>query len=119
MGDAHAAQGEGEITGIAIEIEADVRLQIHVQSQEEAQYGRFPILEYGGLVGVVVGQMGVSLTDNIRAGYVDLVDRLVRYHGYSKEGAYMLVGQVGHVEVGNLITPFFSCWVSIPHEYLT
>ncbi len=118
MGDAHAAQGEAEITGIALEIEADVELSVAVRSRDEAEYGRFPILENEEYVGVVVGQMGVSLTDNIRAGYVDLVERLVQHHGYSKRGAYILVGQVGHIEVGNLISPFFSCWVSIPRQYL-
>lgn len=118
MGDAHAAQGDGEITGIGVEVEADVRLRVEVLSGDEAQYGRFPMLETQEWVGVLVGQQGISLTSCIQAGYVDLCRRLRRYHGYGREAAYILLGQVGRVRIGNMIDPFYSCLVSIPRKYL-
>jgi amidase len=118
MGDAHAAQGEAEITGIAIEVEADVQLHVEVLPSDQAQYGRFPILETEEWIGVIVGQQGVTLTACIQAGYVDLCRRLERYHGFSREGAYTLLGQAGRVQVGNMIDPFYSCLVTLPRRYL-
>jgi amidase len=118
MGDAHAAQGEGEVTGVAVEVEADVRLRVDVLSGEQAQYGRFPMLETAAWTGVVVAQQGVPLTACIQAGYVDLCRRLERYHGFSREGAYTLLGQVGRVRIGNMCDPFYSCLVTLPRRYL-
>ena len=118
LGDAHAVQGEGEITGIAIEVEADVHLRVAVLSPEQAQYGRFPILETEEWIGVIVCQQGVSLTSCIQAGYVDLCQRLQTYHGFSKRGAYILLGQVGNVRIGNMIDPFYSCLVTVSRKYL-
>jgi acetamidase/formamidase len=118
LGDAHAAQGEGEVTGIAVEVEADVRLRVEVLSGEQAQYGRFPMLETEEWVGVIVGQQGVPLTACVQAGYVDLCRRLERYHGFTREGAYTLLGQVGRVRIGNMVDPFYSCLVTLPRRYL-
>jgi acetamidase/formamidase len=115
----HAAQGDAEITGAAVEVEADVTLSVRVLSREEARMGSLPILESADSVGVIAGFMGVSLASCVRAGYADLCQRLQRHHGYSREGAYMLLGQVGRVQVGNMIDPFYSCLVSIGREYLS
>jgi hypothetical protein len=43
---------------------------------------------------------------------------LQRSCGFSREGAYMLLGQVGRVQVGNMIDPFYSCLVEIEKKYL-
>lgn len=118
LGDVHAAQGEGEITGVAVEVEADVKLHVNVLSRDEAEFGQFPMVETDEWVGVIVGMMGVSLTSCIRAGYVDLCRRLQRYYGFSREGAYTLLGQVGRIQVGNLIDPFYSCLVRLDRKYL-
>lgn len=118
MGDAHAAQGEGEITGVAVEVEADVTLHVDVLPRDDAQFGRFPMLETEEWIGVIVGMLGVPTTSCIRAGYVDLCHRLQRYHGYSREGAYTLLGQVGRVQIGNMIDPFYSCLIRVNREYL-
>jgi amidase len=118
MGDAHAAQGEGEITGIAIEVESDVTVTVEVMSRDEARYGSLPGLEGAGWIGSIAGFMGVSLTSCIRAGYVDLCRRLEEHYGFTTMGAYKLLGQVGRVQVGNMIDPFYSCLVTINREYI-
>lgn len=118
VGDVHAVQGDAEITGVAIEVEADVRLKVAVVPAGEAGYGRLPTLETPERLGVIAAFGGVPLTSCVRAGYADLCGRLQRYHGYSREGAYMLLGQVGRVSVGNMIDPFYSCLVEIDRKYL-
>jgi amidase len=38
FGDAHGVQGDGEITGVAVEIEAEVELTMRVRDREEAGF---------------------------------------------------------------------------------
>ena len=118
LGDVHAVQGDAEITGVAVEVEADVRLRVDVVPAGEGEYGRLPALETPEWLGVIAAFGGVPLTSCVRAGYADLCGRLQRHHGYSREGAYMLLGQVGRVRVGNMVDPFYSCSVEIERRYL-
>jgi acetamidase/formamidase len=118
VGDAHAAQGDGEVTGIAVEIEADVELTVRVLPKSDSPLARLPVLETDEEIGVIAGFMGVPLDDCVRAAYVDLCHRLERRHGFSRLGAYTLLGQAGRIQVGNMIDPFHSCLVSIKRDYL-
>ena len=118
MGDAHAAQGDAEITGVAIEVEADVTVSFEVLEHEEARFVRLPILETEDWVGSVAGFQGVGLANCVRAAYVDLVRRLERHHGFSERAAYQLLGQVGRVRIGNMIDPFYSVLVTVERRYL-
>ena len=118
MGDAHAVQGDAEITGVAVEVEADVTLTFRPLERDEAEFVRLPILETEDRIGCIAGFQGVGLADCVRAAYVDLVRRLQRYHGFSENGAYQLLGQVGNVRIGNMIDPFYSALVSVDRRYL-
>ena len=118
VGDAHAAQGDGEVTGIAVEIEADVELTARVIPSADSPRMRLSVLETEEDIGVIAGFMGVPLESCVRAAYVDLCHRLERHHGFSRLGAYTLLGQAGRIQVGNMIDPFSSCLVSIKRDYL-
>lgn len=118
LGDVHAAQGDAEITGAAIEVEADVELSIAVLDADEAQYVRLPILETNDWIGAIAGFQGIHLGDCIRAAFVDLATRLARHHGFTEIGAYQLLGQVGRVQVGNMIDPFYSALAYVDRRYL-
>ena len=118
IGDAHAVQGDAEITGVAVEVEADVTLTFRPLERNEAEFVRLPILETEDWIGCIAGFQGVSLADCVRAAYVDLVRRLQRYHGFSENGAYQLLGQVGNVRIGNMIDPFYSALVAVDRRYL-
>jgi amidase len=118
MGDAHATQGDGEITGVAVEIEADVEVSFRVLGREEAEFVRLPILETSEWIGCLSAFQGVELSNCIRAAYVDLVRRLERFHRYTESEAYRLLGQVGRIRVGNMIDPFYSALVSVERRFL-
>lgn len=118
LGDAHAAQGDGEITGAALEIEAEVEFTVRVAEREEARFVALPQINTEDAIGSIAGYQGVSLADCTRAGYVDLLERLVRFYRFQKREAYELLGQVGRVQVGNMIDPFYSAMVSIDRRYL-
>jgi len=118
LGDAHGAQGDGEITGVAIEIEAEVELTVRVKEAEQVAYSGLPQLNTDDSLGSVAGFHGVNLGDCARAAYTDLARRLTTGHGFSTLDAYRLLGQVGRLQVGNMIDPFYSVLASIRREYV-
>jgi amidase len=118
LGDAHAAQGDAEITGAAIEVEADVTVTVDVLDREEAEYGRLPIVETAEWIGCVAAFGGITLADCIRACFVDLVRRLMRWRGFTEAAAYQLLGQVGRVQVGNMIDPFYSALAFVERRFI-
>jgi amidase len=118
LGDAHGAQGDGEITGAAVEIEAEVELTLRARDREEAGFVALPQLDTAEAIGSLAGLHGADLTSCARAAYTDLVERLRRGHGFSRADAYHLLGQVGRLRVGNMLDPFFSVLATVERRYL-
>jgi amidase len=118
FGDAHGAQGSGEITGAALEVEAEVELTITARERDESGFVALPQINTAASIGSVAGFEGVPLADCARAAYVDLIRRLERFHGYRRSEAYQLLSLVGRLEVGNMMDPFYSVLASVPVEYL-
>jgi acetamidase/formamidase len=118
FGDAHGAQGDGEITGVAVELEAEVELTMRARDREEAGYVALPQLDTAESVGSLAGLHGSDLTSCARAAYTDLVERLHRHHGFNRADAYQLLGQAGRLRVGNMIDPFYSVLATVERRYL-
>lgn len=118
LGDAHAAQGDGEITGVAIEIEALVELTVRVTDRDTAGFVSLPQLNTADSIGSIAGFHGVNLGDCARAAYTDLIRRLTGFHGFTTLEAYQLLGQVGRLQIGNMIDPFYSVAASVQREYI-
>ena len=118
FGDAHGAQGDGEITGVALEIESEVELTARSRDRADAGYVGLPQINTADALGSVAGYHGVSLADCARAAYKDLVERLLRFHGFRQTEAYELLGQVGRLQVGNMIDPFYSVLAWVERRYI-
>jgi amidase len=118
LGDAHAAQGHGEISGAAIECQADVTLRVDRIPAEESQYVGLPQVNTEQFIGSVAGFAGVGLADVVRAAYIDVIRRLERYHGFAPHEAYLLACQVAQVHVGQIVDPLYSAAVTIDRRYL-
>jgi acetamidase/formamidase len=117
-GDAHAAQGDGEITGAAIEIEAEAQMSCRPLDLEAAGFVALPQLNTSTAMGSIAAFQGNDLTDCARAAYLDLVRRLVRYFDFSTSDAYQLLGQVGRLHVGNMIDPFYSVLACVDRRFV-
>jgi amidase len=118
FGDAHGAQGDGEITGVAVEIEAEVELTMRARGREEAGFVALPQLDTATEIGSLAGLQGSDLTVCARAAYTDLVERLYRGYGFTRADAYQLLGQTGRLRVGNMIDPFYSALATVERRYL-
>jgi amidase len=118
FGDVHATQGAGEITGAALEVEAEVELTLHPRDRDDAQFVALPQINTPAAIGSVAGYEGVPLTDCARAAYRDLLHRLERFHGFGRAEAYELLSVAGRLDVGNMIDPFYSVMASVERRYL-
>ena len=118
VGDVHATQGDAEITGVAVEVDAEVTVSVEVIPKGEGIYGRLPVLASESWFGVIAAFGGAGLTNCVRAGYADLCELMQLHYGFTRSGAYVLLGQVGRVQVGNMIDPFYSCLVQVDRKYL-
>src|SRR4051794_27114102 len=118
FGDAHAVQGDGEISGAAIECQADATVRLERIPRAEAQYVALPQVNTAELIGSIAALGGVHLGDVVRAAYVDVVHRLVRFHGFQLEEAYLLACQVARVRVGQVVDPLYCAAVTIERRYI-
>jgi acetamidase/formamidase len=118
FGDAHAVQGDGEISGAAIECQADVTCRIDRIPKAETQYVSLPQVNTPDFIGSIAGFTGVHLGDVVRAAYVDIVQRLVRFHGFELGEAYLLACQTARVRVGQVVDPLYCAAVTIERRYI-
>lgn len=102
VGDAHAVQGEGEISGTAVEMPAEVEIEM---SLIEGESVNCPRIETEGEVMFVATTSGVgTLEDAIRTAYFELIIWMEEEYGLNRFDGLMLCSQVGRIRVGNLWT---------------
>ena len=99
MGDVHAAQGDGEISCVAVEIAADVTVKVNVLTMKEAQFESCPQINGDDFIGSIGCHFGNLVSENIKFAYFDLIQRLKNHFGFSTMDAYHLLSQVGEVRV--------------------
>lgn len=113
FGDAHAAQGDGEIVGGALETSADVAFTvdlIHGQSL------RWPRLLTEHWIGTLCSARPVQ--DALRIAAACMVEWLETEWGYDRWEGLHLLGQVGHFQLCNLVSPNYTVLMKFPRKYL-
>lgn len=118
FGDAHAVQGDGEISGAAIECQADVTVRLDHIPKEQAQYVNLPQVNTDEFIGSIAGFGGIHTADVIRAAYIDIVNRLVKFHGFKLPEAYLLACMTARVHIGQVVDPLYSAAVTIERKYI-
>jgi amidase len=118
FGDAHAVQGDGEISGAAIECQADVTCRVERIPQAESRYVSLPQVNTDDFIGSIAAFTGVHLGDVVRAAYVDIVQRLVRFYDFELGEAYLLACQTGRVRIGQVVDPLYCAAVTIERRYV-
>jgi acetamidase/formamidase len=113
MGDGHAAQGDGEIDGAAIETSFDVQFTVDLIKGKSIAWPRLENDE-------VIMSIGSTrpLIDALRIACADLVNWLVADYGYDKYDALQLLGQAAIIEVANVVDPQYSVACQIEKKYL-
>ncbi len=112
-GDAHAAQGQGELCGVALEIAAKGRFRFGVIKGVATKWPRIEAPDRIMSIG-----SARPMEDAARIAYADLIDWLVRDFGFDRLDAYQLLTQAGGLYVGNMVDTLYSLVASLPKRYL-
>lgn len=115
IGDVHAVQGDGEVGGIAVEIDARVKLHIDVTPRGESQLRRLPLLVDSERIGVVAAFQGLPTNLCVRSASVELAEMLVRL-GMTMSDAIQYLSAAAQVRLGNMFEPFYSVYVYLERK---
>ena len=114
VGDCHAAQGDGELSGVAIEQRATVTLQIDVIKQWTFAWPRLETKDFVMTIG-----SARPLEDAARIAYRELVRWMSADYGFDEIDAYMLLSQAGRIRLGNMVDPKYTMGASVLKKYLS
>ena len=107
VGDPHAAQGEGEICGTAIESPMRVALRFDVEKGKQSRFPRFitpgPVSRHLDTDGYeITTGIGLDLMENARAAALEMIDRLSATQGLSPIDAYMLCSVCADLRISSI-----------------
>ena len=94
-GDAHASQGDGELTGVALEIPAKMTVTFDLKKGYSIGWPRIVSDDF-----IMVAGSGRPLDAAARIAWVELIDWMVADYGLDRMKAYHLLGQVGQMRLG-------------------
>jgi acetamidase/formamidase len=108
VGDTHAAQGDGEICGTAIESAMDVTLSFDLIKQTPLSTPRFttpgPVARHLDAKGYeVTTGVGPDLMTGAKAAVSNMIDLLGMLHGLSAADAYMLCSVCGDLRISEIV----------------
>lgn len=119
VGDAHFAQGEGELCGTAIEIAANVTLEVSLRKAETLRWRpRFPAIEYTQTASdrerACFETMGIPLTDEgenasmdatlaARRALLEMIGWLEAERGLTREQGYVLASVAADLRVAEVV----------------
>jgi len=113
-GDCHAAQGEGEACGVALEISGKVTLTFDLVKNHPIAWPRIESPDRIMTVG-----SARPMEDAARIAYTQLILWLEREYGWDRWDAYQLVTQAGELYVGNMVDTYYSLVAKLPKSYLS
>jgi amidase len=117
VGDLHASMGDGELCGIAVEIEGAVRLQATVLKREEAPWlSHHPLVEDAEHVYVVAAGSDFSAAGKDAVG--EAIRLLQEKRGLNFPDAYRLASAACDIQICQVVNPLVGVRVRIPKALL-
>jgi acetamidase/formamidase len=113
VGDGHAAMGDGEIGGTAIEVPMHARLQFHVIKGRKIEWPRFENANELMAAGIYR-----PLDDSLRIAFTQLVEWIHADYGLSELDAYELLSKVATIHVAEMVDPNYVVVAKIDKKYL-
>lgn len=113
LGDCHAAQGDGEICGISVEVSADVTLEVDVISDLDLAWPRIESDEE-----IMVVAAARPAENAVRLAYTELIHWLVDDYGFTQVDAYQLCSAAGRVRYAQMVNPEYTVAAKFPKALL-
>jgi acetamidase/formamidase len=113
LGDGHAAMGDGEVDGTAVEISMKVKLRVEVIKHKEIAWPRFENADSIMAVGIYR-----PLDDSLRIAFTQLVQWMHSDYGLSEMDAYELLSKVAEIHLDQMVDPNYTVVAKINKKYL-
>jgi amidase len=113
FGDGHAAMGDGEIAGSAIEVPMRARLQVDVVKGKHTNWPRFENEKE-----IMAAGIYRPVDDALRIAFSELVGWIHADYGLSELDAYELLSEVGKIHLTEMVDPNYVVIASIDKKYL-
>ena len=113
FGDGHAAMGDGEIAGSAIEVPMKVRLQFDVAKGKRTGWPRFENEKE-----IMAAGIYRPVDDAARIAFTELVSWIHNDYGLSQLDAYELLSKVAKIHLTEMVDPNYVVVASIDKKYL-
>jgi len=113
LGDGHAAMGDGEVAGAAIEVPLHAHLQVNVIKGQRINWPRFENKQAIMTVGACR-----PVDDALRIAFSELVGWIHQDYGLSELDAYELLGKVANIRLSEMVDPNYVVVASIEKKYL-
>jgi amidase len=113
LGDGHAAMGDGEVAGTAIEVPMHVRLKIDLIKGQKLAWPRFENDDYLMTAGITR-----PLEDATRIAYTELIKWIHDDYGISQLDLYELMSVAGEIRVSEIVNPEYVVIARINKKYL-
>jgi amidase len=113
LGDGHAAMGDGEIAGTAVEVPLRGRVQVRVVKGQKINWPRFENEDYIMTVGAYR-----PLDDALRIAFTELVAWIHADYGLSDLDAYELLSKVAEIHLNEMVDPNYVVVAKINKKFL-
>jgi formamidase len=129
-GDAHFAQGDGEVCGTAIETTATLHVRFDIIKAQAAAQGTRDVTVYGNRAGAIEGEYvattGLSvyadsggqaedLNGAARSALRNMIDHLAEEHGYTRREAYAICSVAVDLKISEMVdAPNFIVTAQLP-----
>ena len=113
VGDGHAAMGDGEIGGTAIEVPMHARLRFHIIKRSATAWPRWENQNELMAAGIYR-----PLDDSLRIAFTEMVHWIHNDYGLSEMDAYELLSKVATVHVAEMVDPNYVVVAKIDKKFL-
>ena len=113
VGDGHAAMGDGEIGGTAIEVPMHVRMRIHIVKGRKIDWPRWENQNELMAAGIYR-----PLDDCLRIAFTQLVGWIHNDYGLSEMDAYELLSKVATIHLAEMVDPNYVVVAKIDKRFL-
>ena len=113
LGDVHAIQGDGEVCGVAAEVDAMVTLKVSLRKGWTINWPRIEAPDEIMTVG-----SARPLEDAARYAYREMVEWMVADYGWDRDDAYMFLSLAGKARIAQIVDPLYTVVAKLSKVHL-
>ena len=114
IGDGHARQGEGEVSGTGLETSMDVEFTVDVIKSKPAAWPRIESDTH-----IMVLGSARPLLQALQHATSEMLRWLSADYGFTERGASTFMGQALEYEIANVVDPNFTVVAKVRKSFLT